>query len=132
VYPATASNTTQIDVASIDLDRLCLEIAKINSRSDSTITFSPDLRTHQELMQFYQTPGQLLGKRCNDVFSNIMVKSNGDVIPAHGRCYNLKVGNIYENNLREIWNSQAISRFRKTLLEAGGLLPACARCCSAF
>ena len=131
-YPATASNMTQIDVASIDLSMLTAEIDKVLAREDSRIIFSPHLVGKEQLVQFYHEPEKLLGKRCNDVFSNIMVKSNGDVIPAHGRCYNLKIGNIYETNLKEIWNSQVIASFRKTLVKEGGLLPACARCCSAF
>ena len=61
-----------------------------------------------------------------------MIKSDGTAIPAHGRCYNLTVGNIYEENLTTIWNSPVLGAFRKDLMKAGGLLPACSRCCSAF
>ena len=58
------------------------------------------------------------------MFSNMMIKSNGDVIPAHGRCFNLPVGNLYEQNLQEIWNSGSYGKFRRDLVEAGGLFPA--------
>ena len=71
-------------------------------------------------------------KKCLDVFSNIMIGSDGSVIPAHGRCYNLTVGNLYNEPLKDVWNSATLGRFREDLNKAGGLLPACSRCCSAF
>ena len=69
---------------------------------------------------------------CNDVFTNIMIKSDGSIIPAHGRCYNLTIGNLYENNIKEIWHGEVIKKFRSTLNKNGGLLTACSRCCSSF
>jgi radical SAM protein with 4Fe4S-binding SPASM domain len=81
---------------------------------------------------FYHHPEQLIGNSCNDIYRNIMIKSDGSVIPAHGRCYNLQLGNIYEESLKEIWHSKVLSTFRKDLENAGGLMPACSRCCSAF
>jgi len=54
------------------------------------------------------------------------------VIPAHGRCYNIELGNIYRQSLKEIWQSNALKKIRKDLKNDGGLFPACSRCCSAF
>jgi len=109
------------------------EIIEIN-KSDYpyTISFSPEINTEDDLNTFYNQPEKLIGKICNDVYRNIMIKSDGSVIPAHGRCYNLTIGNIYDNSLKEIWNSKTVADFRKDLMNAGGLLPACSRCCSAF
>ena len=73
-----------------------------------------------------------MGRTCNDVFTNVMIKTDGTVIPAHGRCYNETMGNLYDNNLSEVWNSAAYGKFRDTIVKADGLLPACNRCCSAF
>jgi len=61
-----------------------------------------------------------------------MIKSDGSVIPAHGRCYNLTIGNIYNDDLNKIWNGEIIKKFRLNLNKNGGLLPACSRCCSSF
>jgi hypothetical protein len=58
-----------------------------------------------------------------------MVKTDGTVIPAHGRCYNVPVGNLTERPLADVWNGARFQAFRKTLRDAGGTLPACARCC---
>ena len=132
-YPATPSNMTEIDLEQMNLKLLHAECQLLRSRpGEIPITFSPDLKTYSELETFYHRPNQILGKRCNDVFSNMMIKSNGDVIPAHGRCYNLTIGNLDQENLKQIWNGEIVSTFRKKLLRGGGLLPACARCCSAF
>jgi Fe-coproporphyrin III synthase len=132
-YPATASNIDQINTGSINLQLLQQQIEAIKkSQYKFPVTFSPDLDTMPQLETFYQHPGIIIGKRCNDAFSNIMIKSDGSVIPAHGRCYNLTTGNLYESTLKEIWNSAVAAKFRKDLIKAGGLLPACARCCSAF
>ncbi|MCP4442040.1 MAG: radical SAM protein [Aureispira sp.] len=132
-YPATDSNIDEIDVSKMDLDVLWEEIQTLKSLDvPFDIGFSPNVDSRANLEAFYHQPDKLFGKRCNDAFSNIMVKSDGNVIPAHGRCYNLTIGNIHEQSLKEIWNSEIIAKFRKELNKAGGLLPACTRCCSAM
>ncbi|KYG79450.1 hypothetical protein AWW67_13860 [Roseivirga seohaensis] len=132
-YPATNSNVDEIDISKMDLNILWEEIRSIKSEQYRfPVTFSPEVESYEGLLDFYQKPEKLIGKRCHDVFNNIMIKSDGSVIPAHGRCYNLTVGNLYKDDLNSIWNSSEISQFRDTLNKAGGLLPACSRCCSAF
>jgi radical SAM protein with 4Fe4S-binding SPASM domain len=132
-YPATASNIEEIDITKMDLDVLYEEIQAILAADYPwPVSWSPNAFTKEELHKFYHKPEELWGKRCNDAFSNIMIKSDGSVIPAHGRCYNVSIGNIYDQNLKQLWNSTELARFRKTLNKAGGLLPACSRCCSAF
>jgi len=132
-YPATTSNLGPFDPADVDLQGLLAEIAEIKARSWSfPVAFSPELSNLEQLQRFYLEPERFIGRRCNDVSRNLMIKSDGSAIPAHGRCYELTVGNLYEQSLPEIWNSPEIARFRRTLAAAGGLLPACSRCCSAF
>jgi Fe-coproporphyrin III synthase len=132
-YPATVSNIEQINTGNINLDVLQQQIQAIKKEQyNFPVTFSPNLDTMPQLETFYHFPEIIIGKRCNDAFSNMMIKSDGSVIPAHGRCYNLTLGNLYQSSLKEIWNSAVAATFRKDLIKAGGLLPACARCCSAF
>jgi Fe-coproporphyrin III synthase len=132
-YPATASNIDQINTDNINLQLLLEQIEAIKKEQyNFRVTFSPNLDTMPQLETFYHHPDVIIGKRCNDAFSNIMIKSDGSVIPAHGRCYNLTLGNLCKSSLEEIWNSAVAATFRKDLIKAGGLLPACARCCSAF
>ncbi len=133
-YPATASNMELIDISKMDLPLLWEEINEIKAMNlPFPVSFSP--RTSRILRRwthYYSKPGEIIGKICNDAFQMMMIKSDGTVIPAHGRCYQHTVGNLYTENLAEIWNSAAFGTFRKDLMTAGGLLPACARCCSAF
>ena len=132
-YHASYSNTEEIDIKKMDLELLLKEIKQIKtSEFPFPISFSPEISTKSELENFYYNPQNKIGSVCNDVFRNIMLKSDGTVIPAHGRCYNLTIGNLYDSSLKEVWNSAVISRFRDTLIKNKGLLPACTRCCSAF
>ncbi len=132
-YHATLSNTNEIDIDKMDLVLLMNEINEIkNTTYHFEVSFSPNIESMERLRKFYLRPEELFGKKCNDVSRNIMIKSDGTVIPAHGRCYNLKIGNLYEQNLKEVWNSSVIAKLRTDLNNAGGLLPACTRCCSAF
>jgi len=133
LYPATASNTTDTNLETIDIKRLWAEIEEIKRLNlNFPVDFFPELSSIPILKKYYLNPDQYIGRRCMDIFSNIMIKSNGDVIPAHGRCYNLKIGNLYEGSLKEIWNSATVAEFRKKVTAEGGLLPGCSRCCSAF
>lgn len=132
-YRATGSNTDETNVDKMDLDVLWQEITAIRKEKYKfRVSFSPELASQEQLKVFYRQPERLIGKACLDVFRNMMIKSDGSVIPAHGRCYNLNVGNVYQQNLKQIWNSPVFSKFRKDLVTAGGLFPACSRCCSGF
>jgi MoaA/NifB/PqqE/SkfB family radical SAM enzyme len=132
-YPATASNVDEVNIDNFDLKKLWHEINQIKAVNyPFKISFSPEIESQEKLHEFYHKPEKLIGKLCNDVFSNIMIKSDGSVIPAHGRCYNIQLGNIYTDCLKEIWSSSVLNKFRSDLINNGGLLPACSRCCSAF
>lgn len=133
VYPATVSNVSETHVEETNLQELWGQMQAIRkSEYPFPVSFSPEIQTESGLKTFYLLPELRIGKRCNDAFSTLMFKSDGSVIPAHGRCYNTTVGNIYEQSLKEIWNAPVLGKFRKDLLKAGGLFPACSRCCSAF
>ncbi|MBL4705490.1 MAG: radical SAM protein [Flavobacteriales bacterium] len=132
-YPATASNIDEFNPADLDLPQLQKELVALKKGDyPFQLIFSPDIQSLTDLETFYLKPEILMGKGCKDVFRNIMIKSDGSVIPAHGRCYNLTIGNMNEQNLKSIWSSEILKRFRKDLAKSNGLLPACSRCCSAF
>lgn len=132
-YKTTHSNIQETDFSKIDLSILSKQIKSIKSNSyHFKPSFSPDIEELGILETYYNQPATKMGKTCNDVFTNLMIKTDGTVIPAHGRCYNSTMGNIYEQTLSEIWNGSLYGKFRKTVVNAGGQLPACSRCCSAF
>jgi MoaA/NifB/PqqE/SkfB family radical SAM enzyme len=132
-YPATESNLDEMSLNHMDLPLLLEQIQKITQEEyPFEIYFSPEIHDLESLKTYYHKSEVIIGKRCEAVYSSIMIKSDGSAIPAHGRCYNLKVGNLYETSLQDIWNSNVFGKFRKDLRDAGGFLPACSRCCSAF
>jgi len=132
-YPATSSNMDDISIDNMDLDRLWKDISDIKKTSfPFPVSFSPEFSIKSKFIEFYKQPEKIIGNICNDAFRAIMLKSDGSVIPAHGRCYKVIAGNLYKQTLSEIWNAQPLAAFRKTLVKHGGLLPACSRCCSAF
>lgn len=132
-YKATASNVEEINIDNYNLDLLWDEINEIKKEKfNFQISFSPEIDSKNKLDEFYLKSEKKIGKVCNDVFSNIMIKSDGSVIPSHGRCYNLTLGNLNTETLKQIWNSNVLNNFRADLINNGGQLPACSRCCSAF
>lgn len=131
-FPATSSNIEEVNFAAYDLDMLATELQAISATSyPFPVSLHPPFREKTDLVRYYHHPEQKAGRSCPDVFSNLMIKSDGSVIPAHGRCFNVSAGNIYHDELNKIWNAEVLRDLRKTLLENGGLLPACNRCCSA-
>lgn len=133
VYPAVDSNIDEIDFSKMDLELLLKEIQSIHERKGNLKSFfSPEINTIERLKEYYLEPEKIIGNYCNAIFTNMMIKSDGSVIPAHGRCYNLDIGSVYDSSLAEIWNSPVAGRLRTDLMKAGGLFPACARCCSGF
>jgi radical SAM protein with 4Fe4S-binding SPASM domain len=132
-YFATASNMEEINLNKYDLTKLAAEIQEIQqSQYNFPVLFQPKLSSHQDLENYYHHPEIKFGKKCMDLFHHLMIKSDGSVIPAHSRCYTVTAGNIYEQSLPEIWNSETVKKFRKDLVQAGGLFPSCTRCCSGF
>ncbi|CAM1373110.1 radical SAM protein [Tenacibaculum xiamenense] len=133
LYPASDSNIDLLDFDNMNLDKLLQEIKSIKSKNfPFKVYFSPEIDSKKKLELYYKQTEKIIGKLCHAVYSSIMIKSDGTVIPAHGRCYNLNLGNIYEQSLKSIWVSKRLKKLRTDLHKAGGLFPACSRCCSAF
>lgn len=127
------SNLGAMDLAAIDLDAMWAalqELKRYGRERMLRVTIVPDLEEPEELAVYYRQPLRFIGGlTCTDPWRMMMIKTDGTVIPAHGRCYNVPVGNLTESSLAAIWNGARFQTFRRTLRDAGGSLPACARCC---
>lgn len=88
----------------------------------------PNLR-YADIGRYYREPANTLGySRCVYPWLVTDIMPNGDVVPC--RDYpDYVVGNIAENSMVDIFNSERYRKFRKALKESGGLFPICARCC---
>jgi len=130
-YHATPSNTAELALERYDLDALHDELTRVRAmKLPFPVGVSPELPTRDALQRYYRDPAPY-GRRCADVFENLLVKSDGTVIPAHSRCYPVVGGNLYEQDLPAIWNAPAFGRLRRDLQSTGALFPGCSRCCSA-
>ncbi|MBF0540559.1 MAG: radical SAM protein [Nitrospirae bacterium] len=100
------------------------KIFKLSETSSLNVTPYPILKD-DDFYPYYQ--GKIpknINSLCNDPFSRLNVRGNGDV----ELCQGVIVGNIYENNLRECWLSKEADDFRK-LIRDNKFTPACHRCC---
>ncbi len=88
----------------------------------------PDLRD-EDIVPYYTAPEEMFGySQCVAPFIMVDIMPNGDVTTCRD-FIDVKVGNITEKPLLKIWNDEPFVRFRKLLIDRGGLLPQCSRCC---
>lgn len=69
-------------------------------------------------------PIQEIYEPCKFPFSNIFINPQGDVYP----CLSLKIGNVREKNLKEVFNLPQYCCFRKNL-KASKIFESCQMCC---
>jgi MoaA/NifB/PqqE/SkfB family radical SAM enzyme len=133
--PVAPSNVSGMDPGAVDLAALWASLEELKAYARSRADFPrlsivPDFPSPEGLEVFYRQPLRFVGGRtCTDPWRMLMVRTDGTVIPAHGRCYEVPVGNVGQAPLAELWNAAAYRRFRQRLQEAGGSFPACSRCC---
>ena len=88
----------------------------------------PDLKG-DDIVKYYTEPAEMFGyDKCVAPFIMVDVMPNGDVTTCRD-FIDVVVGNITEKPLLEIWNDKKFVEFRKLLIDNGGLLPQCSRCC---
>lgn len=112
-----------------DLDRQLGELRRLSCAPQAPpVVILPHILGTENLRAYYTDHQRLFGHgRCQAIFHNLEVGSNGDVSPCRDY-HDFVVGNIAGQPLAEVWNSPAHVRFRRSIA-AGGLMPVCARCC---
>lgn len=133
ILAVTPSNVFETDPTRIDIETLSDELSRIAATDyPFEVATQPRLTSADDLRTYYRQPGTFIGRRCNDINRIIMIDADGEAIPAHGRCFRFPVANIRDTSLRDIWNHAELAAARRVLNRAGGLLPACSRCCGGF
>jgi len=90
------------------------------------VHFAPDYDL-KDLDTFYNEPTEFVWpNRCYIPWFVMEILANGDVIPLT-RCIHIKMGNIYESTLAEIWNGQRYRELRQQLIRYKRF-PICRRC----
>jgi len=98
----------------------------------SGVLSGPDLRdildkpilSDHEIATWYSDTFTL-HRRCVFIWHSTVVNADGTVFPC--QYYEEPMGNVREEPLGRIWNSERYVEFRRALRK--GLLPGCARCC---
>lgn len=127
LYKTTSSSIAKISPEDIDLKILGEQIKKAKKELGKLVQFGPDL-SEEELAVFYKKPEIFVrGSKCTVPWRCAQIIANGDLIPIT-RCFNVKLGNIYEKKFIEAWNDEKMQEFRKNLKKYGAF-PACTRCC---
>ncbi len=83
----------------------------------------------KDIAKYYLNSSEMFGyAKCVAPFIMVDIMPNGDVTTCRD-FIDIKVGNITEKPLLDIWNGEEFVKFRKLLIENKGLLPQCSRCC---
>ena len=129
------SNVHKIDPGSFHPERLYEELRRVDAwiarkKPSFEVRITPRLTSPTEITRYYQEPLSFIGgRRCTSPWEMMMIRTDGSVIPAQGRCFDYALGTVTETPLREIWHGPVFNHFRRILREGGGTLPACSRCC---
>ena len=130
---ATPSNVFLTDPRRIELELLAEELQEIERTCyPFPVLIQPHRTSLAALRTYYLEPETPIGRACQDASRMLMIDPDGEAIPVHGRCFRFPIGNIRDFSLASLWNHQRLSELRRALRDAGGLLPACSRCCSGF
>jgi radical SAM protein with 4Fe4S-binding SPASM domain len=118
------------DHDNVDTDALVREIRKIRADEyEFPYIFIPNLRDEQ-IPEYYKNPGELFGYGpCIAPWSVVELMPDGKAAPC--RDYpDYIVGDLMEQSIHEIFNSERYKKFRRTLRsQKDGLFPICSRCC---
>lgn len=78
-----------------------------------------------DLGDWFGTRSTRFYRSCRYIHANLRIDPQGNVMP----CLEHRIGNVLEEDLKEIWNGEVYSSFRRSLTEKGPF-SACLRCCN--
>jgi radical SAM protein with 4Fe4S-binding SPASM domain len=115
-------------VNDINPDTVIRTVRRIKQRKWSfPHVFIPGLEEDQIAPYYREHQNSFGHKKCVAPWVMMEIMPNGDVVTC--RDYpDLKVGNIKDGHILDIWNNDKIRNFRSLLSQEGGLLPVCKRC----
>ena len=75
------------------------------------------------LLDYYEKGIRLKDYECRNAWNTLIIGRRGDAYP----CWIVKVGNVRENSIKELWNNAAMRAFRQTCRRR--LFAMCPGCC---
>jgi len=92
------------------------------------VVFIPSILGEENLRTYYTDHQERFGyNQCVSIYQVVEIDSNGDLSPCRDY-HDYVVGNIKNNTITELWNSERYQAFRRSLATEG-LMPVCSRCC---
>ena len=114
---------------SIDAQMVRESLEKISKQKYPFGWFPVPFIKPDQIIPYYEEPDDFLGfGPCVAPYLMIDIMPNGDVVTCRDYI-DVKVGNIQETPLLELWNNDRFREFRTLLNREGGVLPQCSRCC---
>jgi radical SAM protein with 4Fe4S-binding SPASM domain len=112
------------------IKKLAIEVEHLqNKRFRVPVRVNPRL-SKEEIIKYYTDLNWSKKYFCNIPWTKILIKANGDAMFCPDEWITkYKLGNIRENSIIDLWNSNEAKRFREVLLRYK-LFPICTRCCS--
>lgn len=114
----------------IDFNKLWNIIDRIqNTPHSRTRLFPYKINSMEKLMNYIDDPQKICNQHCSNIENTLWVESDGEVYPC-SNFTDFSIGNIYRDNVTELWNNEKFLYFRDTLNK--GLLSICGRCCDMY
>jgi MoaA/NifB/PqqE/SkfB family radical SAM enzyme len=113
----------------MDFEKIWQDMETLRARNQR-LRFEPDFRTLEHLKRYFLTDDLMpdyFRQFCLPTRQEIVVLSNGDVLFMPG-CFQIKIGNVRERGLDEMWKGNEMRALRKIL--GSDLSPVCAHCCA--
>lgn len=117
-----------------EFEKIFTEINKMRKHSKTQIRFSPKFDDDnpevelRKIRKFFSEQNNLhpaqIYEPCKYPYSNMMISPNGDIYP----CLSLKIGNVREKKLIEVYNETKFKCFRKNL-KYSKVFSSCQMCC---
>lgn len=134
---ASKVSVTNEDHLSIDMDDYIRQHQRIMQMVQDglpfRVRFKPDLPTYDHVRRYFYEPTlPVVDDRCEIPLKNLYINVDG-LVTMIPRCSfeKIELGNTFNSTLKEIWNGEAIRRWRKTLA-TNDVPPVCNRCCGIF
>ena len=109
------------------------ELESLSTKSNVKIRFAPKFEymknTLKSIEEFFNIPEDRpineIYQPCLYPYSDMMINPEGFVYP----CLSLKIGNVKDKTIKELYNDPKYCCFRKNLKASGGVFGACQLCC---
>jgi hypothetical protein len=126
VYQSTGYG--ERDLGALEREIQAVRAAQKQRRYPFPIFFKPDLRG-EKLKHWYSRAARVKG-RCLYIWTDMRVEPDGTVNAC--QVMPTPMGNVREEPLSSLLNNQLYRGFRAGNRAAGGVFPACARCCKLY